>query len=153
MFALAAVCLLGGVRSTPSGSAPFLTLVRMASLTIGICLKAFGPWIAGIILGSIIGVVSLHFVCLSLAFISQARGERRCMGIRWKRWHFDALLGFFVCAHCLHLFSEFLFFESGAAGAAATVWMLLGIMIVALGLIAARDPDGSRWGEELRIGM
>lgn len=61
----------------------FLTLVRMASLTIGICLKAFDPWIACIILGSIIGVVSLHFGCLSLALIYLARGERRCMGARW----------------------------------------------------------------------
>jgi hypothetical protein len=61
----------------------FLTLVSMASLTTGICPKDFGPWIAGIIPGSIISVVSLHFVCLSLAFIYQARGKRRCMGVRW----------------------------------------------------------------------
>lgn len=60
-----------------------ITLVRMASLTLGICLGAFGPWVAGIILGSIVGLVSLHFVCLSLAFNYQARGERRCMGVRW----------------------------------------------------------------------
>jgi hypothetical protein len=65
------------------GNRRFLALVHTASLTIGICLRDCGPWIAGIILGSIIGVVSLHFVCLSLAFIYQARGERRCMGVRW----------------------------------------------------------------------
>lgn len=57
----------------------------MASLTISICIQAFGPWIVGIILGSLVGLVALHFVCLSLAFIYQARGERRCMGVRWVR--------------------------------------------------------------------
>ena len=61
----------------------FLTLLRVASLSMGICVEAFGPLIAGIILGTIIGVVSFHFVCISLAFIYQARGERRCMGVLW----------------------------------------------------------------------
>lgn len=148
----------------------------MASLTISICLRAFGPWIVGIILGSLVGLVALHFVCLSLAFIYQARGERRCMGVRWvcpteasfpvyrlgralliplteqqKRWHLDVLLGFFVCAHGGQLFLALCLSREGGAGVS---WMLLGISILALGLIAARDPDGCEQGEqELRIGM
>jgi hypothetical protein len=57
-------------------------LVRMASLSVGVIIEAFDPFVAGIILGTILDVVSFHLVCISLAFICQARGEMRCMGLR-----------------------------------------------------------------------
>ncbi|KAK1834037.1 hypothetical protein QBC39DRAFT_399942 [Podospora conica] len=132
----------------------YLTLVRLVALMIDVWMGSFGhPWIAGFILGSILGLVSFHFVSLSLAFIYQARGERRCMGMRWNRRTFDGLLGFIVAVQSLQVIGEFLFIPIGSP-TSSSLWTIVGIMIVSLGVIAAREPDGCGRGEEEgRIGM
>ncbi|KIW25899.1 uncharacterized protein PV07_09035 [Cladophialophora immunda] len=73
--------------------------LRSAMSALSIVSAVINGSLAGIIIYSLLAVLSLWFTATCLAIIGNAAGDRNYSGKVIKRWHFDVFLGFCVVVH------------------------------------------------------
>lgn len=136
---------------TPDGAARVRHIVMIAILALRTAMSALSIIsavvkgnIAGIVIYSLLAILSFWFTATCLAIIGDAAGDRRTTSVIivivilcdysngpiltlvQKRWHFDAFLGFCLVVHSLLII--LFFFGLGGLGLELTgiaMWMLI----------------------------
>ncbi|KAF2724461.1 hypothetical protein K431DRAFT_300785 [Polychaeton citri CBS 116435] len=133
------------IINTPNGQARVrhmvmiaILVLRTASSALSILSAILKKNVAGIIIYSLLAVLSFWFTATCLAIIGDAAGDRTVKSVIIKRWHFDFFLGFCLIIHVLLI--VLFFFGLGGLGlelAGIGMWLL----ILGVAWIAGWEPE------------
>ncbi|KAI9714542.1 MAG: hypothetical protein M1820_000504 [Bogoriella megaspora] len=119
-----------------------ILVLRTAGSALSIISAVVKKSVAGIIIYSLLAVLSLWFTATCLAIIGDAAGDKSVKLAVLKHWHLDAFLGFCVVVHAVFII-VFFFGLSGWGLEVASVAMWFAILGVAW--IAGWQPELSTY--------